>query len=118
VRLKTVQVYDYETGNDLIPDNEAHSRYKKTDKGTFELKNKFKNKCWRMWSSCVFTWDGKIVPCCFDKDAKHQMGDLKLSNFNTTWKSAIYNEFRKKVFTERKQIEMCKYCSEGSKVWV
>lgn len=118
VRLKTVQVYDYETGNDLIPENEAHSRYKKTGKDQYELKNKFKNKCWRMWSSCVFTWDGKIVPCCFDKDAEHQMGDLLLTDFNSTWKSRIYNEFRKKVFTDRKQIEICKNCSEGSKVWV
>lgn len=118
VRLKTVQVYDYETGNDLIPENEAHSRYKKNENGTFKLKNKFKNKCWRMWSSCVFTWDGKIVPCCFDKDAKHEMGDLQLCSFNTTWKSGVYQEFRKKVFTDRKQIEICKNCSEGSKVWV
>ncbi|MFT5820476.1 MAG: radical SAM protein with 4Fe4S-binding SPASM domain [Crocinitomix sp.] len=118
VRLKSVQVYDFETGNDLIPENEAYSRYKKTGKGRYELKNKFKNKCWRMWSSCVFTWDGKIVPCCFDKDAEHQLGDIQIADFKTTWKSGIYKEFRSKVFKDRKQIEICKNCSEGSKVWV
>lgn len=118
VRLKSVQVYNYETGNDLIPENETYSRYKKTNEGQYELKNKFKNKCWRMWSSCVFTWDGKIVPCCFDKDAQHKMGDLNTQDFSTTWKSSIYREFRLKVFKNRKDIEICKNCSEGSKVWV
>ena len=45
--------------------------------GQYELKNKFKNQCWRMWSSCVVTVNGEIVPCCFDKDAKYQLGKLK-----------------------------------------
>mgnify|MGYP000334572184 CR=1 FL=1 len=118
VRLKTVQVYDFETGNDLIPENENYSRYRKTDEGRFELKNKFKNKCWRMWSSCVFTWDGRIVPCCFDKDAKNKMGNIKDHAFTSVWKSAIYSEFRSKVLMDRQAIEICKNCSEGSKIWV
>lgn len=118
VRLKSIQVYDFESGNDLLPKNEKFSRYRQRADGQFELKNKFKNKCWRMWSSCVFTWDGAIVPCCFDKDAKHKMGDLKTGEFDKIWKSAIYNEFRNKVFKDRQAIEICKNCSEGSKVWV
>ena len=118
VRLKTVQVYDFETGNDLIPTKDKFSRYRKLPDGTFELKNKFKNKCWRMWSSCVFTWDGTIVPCCFDKDATHDLGSLKSNQFDAVWKSSIYHEFRTKVFKDRQAIEICKNCSEGSKVWV
>lgn len=118
VKLKSVQVYDYETGNDLIPENEKYARYTKGKDGKYKLKNQFKNRCWRMWSSCVFTWDGKIVPCCFDKDAKHEMGNVSDKPFITTWKSGIYKEFRKKVFTDRKSIDICKNCSEGSKIWV
>uniref|UniRef100_UPI004037A422 SPASM domain-containing protein n=1 Tax=Algoriphagus halophilus TaxID=226505 RepID=UPI004037A422 len=30
-----------------------------------------------MWQGAVVTWDGKVVPCCFDKDANHVMGELK-----------------------------------------
>ncbi len=118
VALKSVQVYDFESGGDLIPKTEKFARYRKLADGKYALKNKFKNQCWRMWSSCVFTWDGKIVPCCFDKDAEHEMGDIRLENFSTTWKSGIYAEFRKKVFKDRTQIEICKNCSEGSKIWV
>lgn len=118
VRLKTVQVYNFETGNDLIPENETYSRYRQIENGRFELKNKFKNQCWRMWSSCVFTWDGRIVPCCFDKDAAHKMGNIKDGSFRAVWKSAIYKEFRTHVLKDRAAIEICKNCSEGSKIWV
>jgi MoaA/NifB/PqqE/SkfB family radical SAM enzyme len=70
LRLKTAQFYNYENGNELIPDNEEYSRYTKTKSGRYVLKNKFSNHCWRMWSSAVVTSKGGIVPCCFDKDAK------------------------------------------------
>ena len=119
VTLKTVQIYDFENGNDLIPSKEKYSRYRKNREGKYELKNRFKNRCWRMWSSCVFTWDGRIVPCCFDKDAKYQLGELKkATDFQEIWKSAIYQEFRKKLMQDRQQIDICKNCSEGSKVWI
>jgi radical SAM protein with 4Fe4S-binding SPASM domain len=118
VNLKTIQVYDFEKGNDLLPKNEAYSRYKKRNDGTFELKNKFKNSCWRMWSSCVFTWDGKIVPCCFDKDAKHAMGDITKDSFRSIWKNAVYHNFRNQIFKDREAIEICKNCSEGTKIWL
>ncbi|MEO9532165.1 MAG: radical SAM/SPASM domain-containing protein [Crocinitomicaceae bacterium] len=118
VTLKTVQVYDYETGNELIPENDKYSRYKKTNSGTYILKNKYKNSCWRSWSSCVFTWDGAVVPCCFDKDAKHNMGDIKTDSFKSIWKQDIYRDFRKQILKNREQIAICKNCSEGSKIWI
>lgn len=118
LNFKTIQVYDFESGNDLLPTNESYSRYRKKADGTFELKNQFHNSCWRMWSSCVVTWDAKIVPCCFDKDAQHQMGDLQDNNFKEIWKSGIYQDFRSKILKDRKQIEICKNCSEGSKIWI
>jgi radical SAM protein with 4Fe4S-binding SPASM domain len=118
LNLKTIQVYDYENGNPLLPSNEKYSRYKKEKTGKFSLKNKMSNHCWRMWSTCVYTWDGKIVPCCFDKDAKHQMGTLLNSNFKSIWKSDIYNKFRQDILTDRKGVDICGNCSEGSKIWI
>lgn len=118
ITFKTIQVYNFESGSELIPDTDAYSRYKKLRDGSFILKNRYKNACWRMWSSCVFTWDGSVVPCCFDKDADHKMGNISLSTFKSIWKSAIYQEFRQKIWKDRQQIEICKNCSEGSKIWV
>ena len=116
VVFKTAQVYDFEKGNPLIPDNIKYSRYKKNANGTFSIKNKLLNQCWRMWSSCVVTWDGVVVPCCFDKDAKHQLGDLKKQSFKELWKSDKYQNFRQSILKSRQEIDICKNCSEGTKV--
>lgn len=117
VVFKTAQVYDFEHGNSLIPDNIKYSRYKKNKDGTYSIKNKLLNQCWRMWSSCVVTWDGVVVPCCFDKDAKHQLGDLKAQSFYELWQSAKYQGFRQSILKSRQEIDICKNCSEGTKVW-
>ena len=117
IKLKTIQVYDYKNGNKLIPINEKHSRYKLNKNGTYSIKNKFYNNCWRMWSSCVITVDGTIVPCCFDKDAKYTMGNIKANDFNKIWKGSDYKKFRQNILSDRKNIDICRNCSEGSKVW-
>ncbi len=117
VKFKTAQVYDYENGNDLIPNNEKYSRYKKYPDGKWRIKNELLNQCWRMWSGCVITWDGLIVPCCFDKDATHRLGDLKTDPFKKVWHSELYNNFRASILNSRKEIDICTNCTEGTKVW-
>ncbi|MCC6516259.1 MAG: SPASM domain-containing protein [Chitinophagales bacterium] len=94
VILKTAQVYDYKNGNPLIPENEQYSRYKKNNDGTYSIKNNLENSCWKLWHSCVITWDGKVVPCCFDKDAQHQLGNLQTHSFSQIWNNDLYKNFR------------------------
>lgn len=118
VRFKTAQVYDYKNGNELIPDNEAYSRYVKQKDGTYRFKYKGGNSCWRMWSSSVLTWDGQVVPCCFDKDAEHTLGSLQEQSFESIWNSNAYRSFRNTVLRDRNSIDICTNCSEGAKVWV
>jgi radical SAM protein with 4Fe4S-binding SPASM domain len=117
VLLKTAQIYDYESGSDLIPSLEKFSRYKKNQDGGFSFKNELKNHCWKMWHSCVVSWDGLVVPCCFDKDAKHRLGDLKKHTFSEIWNNKIYKDFRSKLLISRKEIDICKNCTEGTKIW-
>jgi radical SAM protein with 4Fe4S-binding SPASM domain len=117
VKYKTAQVYDYENGNSLIPDNTKYSRYRQTAEGKFEVKNKLLNHCWKLWHSSVITWDGKVVPCCFDKDASHQFGDLKSNSFAHVWQNEKYKSFRNSLMQSRSEIDICKNCTEGTKVW-
>lgn len=117
VKLKTAQIYDFKNGSDLIPQDTRYSRYKKSDDGTFLIKNPLLNQCWKMWSSSVITWDGKVVPCCFDKDAKHVMGDISTSSFDEIWNGQAYQNFRQTILRSRAEIEICKNCSEGLEVW-
>lgn len=117
VRLKTAQVYDYENGNDLIPENDKYSRYSKGSDGKWRVKGKLLNQCWRMWSGCVITHDGLVVPCCFDKDATHKMGDLKTESLRSVWNNERYHAFRHAIINSRNEIDICTNCTEGTKVW-
>ena len=118
VRLKTAQVYDYENDpNKLIPVNAKYSRYKKNKEGKMEYRGNNANHCWRLWHDPVITWDGAVVPCCFDKDAQHKLGDLKNQSFKELWHNGNYSQFRSKVLQSRKNIDICANCSEGVKVW-
>ena len=118
VRFKTAQVYDYENDpNNLIPTLGNYSRYKKNKEGKWQPKGSFENHCWRLWHAPVITWDGLMVPCCFDKDAEHRMGDLKTTDIQTIWKNENYVRFRQGLLQGRKNIDICANCSEGVKVW-
>ena len=117
VKLKTAQVYDYEQGNELIPTIDKYARYKEMEDGRWVVKNELLNHCWKLWHACVISWDGMVVPCCFDKDATHRLGDLKRQSFKEIWKSKNYNNFRKNLLKGRDQIDICTNCTEGCKVW-
>lgn len=118
VKLKTAQIYDFENGSDLIPEQSQYARYFKQSDGKWAIKNKMLNQCWKLWHSCVITWDGKVVPCCFDKDAKYEMGNLQNQSFLEIWRGGLYNSFRANLLKARKNIDICKNCTEGTKVWV
>jgi radical SAM protein with 4Fe4S-binding SPASM domain len=116
--LKTAQIYDHTHGSDLIPEKSEYSRYEIKGSGRFQIRNHLFNHCWKMWHSCVITWDGKVVPCCFDKDAAHVLGDLKKDSFRDIWYGDDYQRFRQKILQGRREIDICTNCSEGTKVWV
>ncbi|MEE9439376.1 MAG: radical SAM/SPASM domain-containing protein, partial [Saprospiraceae bacterium] len=117
VKLKTAQVYDYENGNPLIPTIEKYARYHKNDDGTYRVKNEMLDHCWKLWHACVISWDGLVLPCCFDKDADHRLGNLKNQRFKDIWHGEDYQKFRKLLLNGRDQIKICTNCTEGCKVW-
>jgi radical SAM protein with 4Fe4S-binding SPASM domain len=116
--FKTAQLYDYEFGNPLLPEAEGLRRYRQLPDGRYEPKANLHKHCWKLWHGAVITWDGLVVPCCFDKDAQHQLGNLKQQSFREVWQGAAYQAFRKQLFTGRDQIDICTNCTEGCKVWL
>lgn len=113
LELKTAQIYNFENGSQLIPKNPKYSRYKKNKNGTYSIKNKLKNRCKRLWSSSVITWNGDVLPCAFDKDANHRFGNLQISNFKDINNNEAYRSFRKHIRKSRKSVGICKNCTEG-----
>jgi len=118
VKYKSAQLYDYQNGNDLMPANQNYSRYRQQDDGTYALKNKIKNECWKLWHASLMTWDGQILPCCFDKDASHPLGRIDDASLKDIWRAPTYNNFRAQLRNGRGEIDICQNCSEGCKVWI
>ena len=112
--IKTAQIDQPEDGHPLLTQSPELRRYDRDANGVWKLRNPLADECWRMWQGCVMTWDGRVVPCCFDKDAHHTMGQVGQQPFKDIWFSPEYDAFRKQIFTDRAGVEMCQNCSEGS----
>jgi len=115
VVFKTMQVSSYENAVHFLPSNQKYSRYI-VNNGSVKIKNKLKNHCFALWRTSVITWDGKVVPCCFDKDANFGLGELKEKSMKEIWLSEPYRNFRQGVLNNRKGLSMCTNCTEGLKI--
>ncbi len=111
--IKTAQIYEFEKGSPLMPGLVKYSRYRETAQGVFTLKGHLPNRCYRSWSGSVVTWDGNVVPCCFDKDATHQFGNIMKTDYKQILQNPDYLKFRQQILTDRSQIEICRNCTEG-----
>jgi radical SAM protein with 4Fe4S-binding SPASM domain len=114
LRLKSMQIINYGCFEEWLPINENFRRYEK--KGNdYRIKSQLMNRCLRLWTNPVITWDGKVVPCCFDKNSDHEMGDLTSSTLREIWEGKKYQRFRNDVLSGRKDIEICRNCTSGLK---
>ena len=115
VVFKTMQISSYANAKKYLPVNKKYSRYI-LENGSFKIKQEIKNHCFALWRTSVITWDGKVVPCCFDKDAFYEFGLVNGRAFEDVWHSNPYNSFRKKILNDRKSVNMCTNCTEGLKI--
>ncbi|MCK9613665.1 MAG: radical SAM/SPASM domain-containing protein [Bacteroidales bacterium] len=113
VKIKDIQLLNFANADAWL--TEKNTRYTKDKEGKIKIKSTLPNRCFRMWSSCVITWDGNVVPCCFDKNASYAMGNIFHQKMDEICKGDAYRIFRQKVFSERKNIDICCNCSEGLK---
>jgi radical SAM protein with 4Fe4S-binding SPASM domain len=114
LKLKSMQIINNEHIDYWMPGKEKYKRYRKNN-GTYTLKNAFSNNCLRLWLNPVVTFDGKVVPCCFDKNADHIMGDLNKSSFREIWHGEKFKIFRDSVLKGRSSVEICRNCTSGLK---
>jgi len=116
--IKTAQVINPGRASEVIPANIEFSRYLLDGDNKLKIKSELKNRCTRLWRTCVITTDGDIIPCCFDKEAKYIMGSVKDETLSDIWKNEKYNQFRKKILSQRREIDICNNCSEGLRVFI
>ena len=122
--FKTAQLYNFEHGHPLMPTDERYSRYRKTADGTYVHKSSplhstpytihraFGALCLRLWSGCVISTTGEVLPCCYDKEHKYSLGNLVNQSLMGIFHSKKANALRAKVLKDRNHLpEMCKNCN-------
>jgi radical SAM protein with 4Fe4S-binding SPASM domain len=110
--LKSMQIMNKEDIGSWLPLNGRFRRYKMKNE-EYVTKNTLPDRCARLWFNPVITWDGKVIPCCFDKDAEYIMGDINNDSFREIWNGPKYRIFRKNILLGRQMIEICRNCTSG-----
>jgi radical SAM protein with 4Fe4S-binding SPASM domain len=112
LKLKSMQISSKDNIGNWMPSDRKFRRYKMSD-GEYEIRSNSPGRCARLWFNPVITWDGKVLPCCFDKDGDHEMGDLNNESFREIWNGPKYRLFRKILLSDRSTIEICRNCTSG-----
>jgi len=105
--FKTAQLYDYADGHPLMPSDPRYSRYIMGADGKYH-RRRLRKGCFRVWSGCVVTTNGDVLPCCYDKAHAHAYGNNKESAIGELFRNAISLAFRKAAIHE--QPDICKEC--------
>jgi len=112
LKLKSMQIINKDDFVKWLPSEKRFSRYDNKC-NSYTLKNSYPDRCARLWFNPVITWDGKVLPCCFDKNADHVMGDLNEDTFRGIWTGPKYRIFRKSVLSGRRMNDICRNCTSG-----
>jgi len=72
------------------------------------LKNPLSYCTW-IWTP-IITWDGNVIPCCYDYDAYSIMGNVFEQPFMEIYWSRGYRTIRKKMM--QKSLSLCKFCKQ------
>jgi radical SAM protein with 4Fe4S-binding SPASM domain len=115
-RIKSLQVLDAERAGEWMPADRRRSRYR-LSQGKWEAGGSPERGCLRMWTTAVITSDGDVVPCCYDKNADHPMGNINNLSFRDIWFGGKYTAFRDAVIRSRREIDICRNCPQGTRIY-
>lgn len=111
--VKTAQVYTQDEASRFLPEQAALRRYEE-DRPGLVVKGQPARGCKVLWYSSMVNWDGRVAPCCFDKDIDHELGQaFEGMPFAGIWRGRAYMEFRQRLLDDRLGLDMCRNCSEG-----
>lgn len=113
-RIKSMQLLDPERAEEWMPSYRRKARYPVSGGGARPASVAPSAGCLRMWTSAVITADGDVVPCCYDKNAGHAMGNLANSTFRDIWQGEKYRIFRDNVMKDRRLTDICSSCPQGT----
>lgn len=74
------------------------------------LFDKSRVRCTMPWDSMTITWNGDVVPCCFDYDAKYVLGNVSVSTLAEIWDGENMQKLRKEFINNNVKNSLCVNC--------
>lgn len=62
------------------------------------------------WTNLTVTWDGDVVPCCFDYNKKLVLGNAVTDTLSSIWNGKPMQKLRKEFMANRVLNPLCKNC--------
>ena len=68
--------------------------------------------CTLPWEVMTVTWNGDVVPCCYDYDAKIVLGNMSRQSLSEIWNGEKLQSIRKEFIANRVTNPLCKKCEK------
>jgi radical SAM protein with 4Fe4S-binding SPASM domain len=75
-----------------------------------EKKRSGRVKCYTPWLRMSISWDGNVVPCCFDYNNIYILGNVKESSLHEIWNGVKMQQLRKEFLSGNVNNLLCKKC--------
>lgn len=70
----------------------------------------FKVTCDWPWKRMIVTWNGNVVACCYDFDAKYVIGNANTQSLDDIWNGAPMQNLRREFVSGRVTNPLCASC--------
>jgi radical SAM protein with 4Fe4S-binding SPASM domain len=72
--------------------------------------HRFKVTCDWPWKRIVVAWNGDVLSCCYDYDAKYVLGNVKTQTLTEIWNGGPMQALRREFASERVTNSLCTTC--------
>jgi len=93
----------------FLPKEKSTSRYQKIVNET-NFNGPISNDCQRIYNSFIINSVGDVLPCASDSYNKYILGNISKQTIKEIWNGKRFRNFRKKVLTDQKNIDICQKC--------
>lgn len=100
------------TARGLLPKEPDASRFRVAADGRLAAKER-PGHCRLIHQTAVILSNGTVVPCCYDGEGNHPLGNVFESRLEDIWNGEGLRAFRSLVHAHRDRVPMCTGCPEG-----
>ena len=69
-------------------------------------------QCSLPWEMMTITWDGDVVPCCFDYNKDYILGNLKKESLHEIWNGDKMQSLRLEFINNMVENNLCRKCEK------